>query len=163
MTSSTIKPIPLQCWRQYTLTIVQSFGFWLPLLSWILALSQSLLSWLHSLTFLPAWTAKDSLLSRPAPDTQRDAQFCTVTRPHRHTYSHGQKYWHPCTSVRQGTTSLRKLLQLQMLWYSSIFLLFALEKHETQEKKAKSAIIPHRTPKMDWTKWLGFQKERSFG
>ena len=59
-------------------------------------------------------------------------------------YSHGQKYWHPCTSVRQCTTSLRKLLQLQMLWYSHVYLfLFALEKLKKSEKK--SEICYHST------------------
>ena len=52
------------------------------------------------------------------------------------TYSHGQKYWHPCTSPR-------KLLQLQMLRYSCLFILFALEKHKKSEEKKQ--ICYHST------------------
>ncbi len=54
----------------------------------------------------------------------------------RYIYSHGPKYRHPCNCVRKYNPSLRKLLRLQMFWYSRIFFfcLFSLEQHKTEKK-----------------------------
>ncbi len=66
------------------------------------------------------------------------------------TYSHGQKYRHPCNSVRKCNTSLRKLFQLQMFWYSCAYC-FCLHCNNTkqQRRKVKLDQISHRTQK--WT------------
>ena len=65
-------------------------------------------------------------------------------------YSHGQKYWHFCQIMHHFS---QKIVAIRnALVFTCLFLLFALE--NLWGKKAKSAIIPHRTPKMDWTKWL---------
>ena len=67
---------------------------------------------------------------------------------HEHTrlkiYSHGQKYWHPCTSENVCITSPRKLLQLQMLWYSHVYL-FCLHWKNTKKSEKKSQIWCHST------------------
>jgi len=58
-------------------------------------------------------------------------------------------------AVRKCNPALRKLLQLQIFWYSRVYLLFfALEQHKKQRRKVKSAKILHKTQKMYWTKLL---------
>ena len=68
-------------------------------------------------------------------------------------YSHDQKYWHACNSVRKCNPSLRKLLLLQMFWYSHVhFFGLHWNNAEKQREKVKSDTIPHRNPKRHWPK-----------
>ncbi len=57
-----------------------------------------------------------------------------------HIYSHGQKYRHPCNSVSKCNTSLRKLFQLQMFWYSRAYC-FCLHCNNTKKLRRKVKLI----------------------
>ncbi len=48
--------------------------------------------------------------------------------------SPGQKYRHPCKSVRKCNPSLRKLLQLQTFWYSHVYFFVCIGTQKTEEK-----------------------------
>ncbi len=60
-------------------------------------------------------------------------------------YSHGQKYRHPCNSVRKCNTALRKLFQLQMFWHSRAYC-FCLHCNNTKKnREEKSNLIKFHT------------------
>ena len=59
-------------------------------------------------------------------------------------HSH-QKYWHFCQIIHHF--SQKNVAITNVLVFTCLFILFTLEKH-------KKSDIPHRTPKMDWTKLL---------
>ncbi len=69
--------------------------------------------------------------------------------------SHGQKYQHPCNSVRNFIPSLRKLLQLQMFWYSHVYFLFAMEQHKKKQNKSKIWYISTQNPTNALDKIIG--------
>ncbi len=58
--------------------------------------------------------------------------------------------------LSENETLLRKLLQLQMFWYSYVFLFcfFCIGTTQKNRRKVKSDTIPYRTQKMHWTKLL---------
>ena len=89
-------------------------NYWRPLCSWEPSMQQN------------SFVAFPRFVPRPNPVSELHSQFL---QPHglvfalicivscETLYSHGQKYWHSSTSVRMHH-SPRKVLQLQILWYT---------------------------------------------
>ncbi len=55
----------------------------------------------------------------------------------KNRYSRGQKYRHPCNSVRKCSPSLRKFLQLQMFWSSHVYCFCKFGTTQKNQKKSQ--------------------------
>ncbi len=69
--------------------------------------------------------------------------------------SHGQKYQHPCNSVRKCNPFLRKLLQLEMIWYSRLFIFLHWINKKKKQKKSQIWYNSTQNPKNALDKIIG--------